>query len=99
LYVEANEGENKEELNKELNSSFAKLQTKYPGIEVEKENDYWHIIIPPKYRIGHEAHFGQVMKRYLNYLIDGKLPEWEVPNMITKYYTTTTALEMASNVE
>ncbi len=99
LYVEANEGENKEELNKELNSSFAKLQTKYPGIEVEEENDYWHIIIPPKYRIGHEAHFGQVMKRYLNYLVDGKLPEWEVPNMITKYYTTTTALEMAGNVE
>jgi len=99
LYVEANEGVNKEELNNQLNSSLTKLQDKYPGIEVEKENDYWHIIIPDKYRIGHEAHFGQVMKRYLNYLVDGKLPEWEVPNMIAKYYTTTTALEMAGNVE
>ncbi len=95
LYVEANEGVNKEELNKELNSSLAKLQTKYPGIKVERENDYWHIIIPNKYRIGHEAHFGQVMERYLNYLVDGKLPEWEVPNMITKYYTTTEALRIA----
>jgi hypothetical protein len=26
---------------------------------------------------------------------DGKLPEWEVPGMITKYYTTTSALKMA----
>ena len=94
LYVEANEGVNKEELDKELNSSLAKLQTKFPGIEVERENDYWHIIIPNKYRIGHEAHFGQVMERYLNYLVDGKLPEWEVPNMIAKYYTTTEALKI-----
>ena len=94
LYIEANEGVNKEELNKELNSSLVKLQTKYPGIEVEKENDYWHIIIPNKYRIGHEAHFGQVMERYLNYLVDGKLPEWEIPNMIAKYYTTTEALKI-----
>lgn len=95
LYVEANEGVNSKELDKQLNSSIAKLQKKYPGIEIEKEKDFWHIIIPDKYRIGHEAHFGQVMERYLDYLVDGKLPEWEVPNMITKYYTTTTALEMA----
>jgi hypothetical protein len=29
--------------------------------------------------------------------VDGKLPEWEVPNMIAKYYTTTKALEIAKN--
>ena len=28
--------------------------------------------------------------------IDGKLPDWEVPNMIAKYYTTTQALKMVS---
>ncbi|MEN8192664.1 MAG: putative oxidoreductase C-terminal domain-containing protein [Bacteroidota bacterium] len=96
LYIEAVDGVNKEELNIKLNSSLAKLQTKYPGVEVEKENDYWHITIPDKYRIGHEAHFGQVMERYLNYLVDGKLPDWEIPNMITKYYTTTEALKIAN---
>jgi hypothetical protein len=32
---------------------------------------------------------------YLQYLIDGKLPEWEVPNMIAKYYTVTQALKLA----
>ena len=95
LYVEANDGVNLEELDKELNSSLAKLQTKYPGIKVKKENDYWHIIIPDKYRIGHEAHFGQVMERYLDYLVGCKLPDWEVPNMIAKYYTTTEALRIA----
>ena len=32
----------------------------------------------------------------LQYLVDGKLPEWEVPNMTAKYYTTTTALKKAA---
>jgi hypothetical protein len=27
----------------------------------------------------------------------GKLPDWEVPNMISKYFTTTEALKMALN--
>jgi hypothetical protein len=53
------------------------------------------INIPKKYRISHEEHFGQVTARFLEYLGEGKLPEWEVPGMITKYYTTTSALKKA----
>ena len=48
-----------------------------------------------KYKVGHEAHFGQVTEKYLQYLVDGKLPDWEVPNMIAKYFTTTQALKLA----
>ncbi|HDS83961.1 MAG TPA: hypothetical protein ENN97_02015, partial [Phycisphaerales bacterium] len=33
--------------------------------------------------------------KYLGFLEEGKMPDWEVPNMITKYYLTTAALEMA----
>lgn len=53
------------------------------------------INIPEKYRISHEEHFGQVTAKFLDYLKNGKLPEWEVNGMITKYYTTTNALKMA----
>ena len=53
------------------------------------------IVIPEAFKDGHEAHFGQVTARYLRYLGQGKLPAWEVPNMIAKYYTTTRAMEMA----
>ena len=66
------------------------------GVKLAKQNGTRHSIVPGKYRIGHEAHFGQVTKRYLQYLVDGKLPDWEEPNMIAKYYTNTTALKMAS---
>ncbi len=55
----------------------------------------WQVAIPEKYRTGHEAHFGEVMERFLQYMKVGKLPDWEVPNMIAKYYTTTKALQIA----
>ena len=53
------------------------------------------INIPDKYRISHEEHFGQVTAKFLEYMKEGRLPEWEVPGMITKYYTTTSALKKA----
>jgi hypothetical protein len=53
------------------------------------------LLIPESYRNGHEAHFGQVTEKYLNFLNRGAMPEWEVPNMLAKYYITTHALEVA----
>lgn len=55
----------------------------------------WKLNIPEVLKVGHEAHFGQVTEKYLQFLVNGKLPEWEVPNMIVKYYTTTEGLKMA----
>ena len=57
------------------------------------------MVIPEDYRVGHEAHFAQVTEKYLQYLVKGKLPSWEVPNMITKYYTTMEGLKMAKRIE
>lgn len=78
-----------------LKKAFEKLNASYPGVGIEKNIKGWKVIIPQKYKVGHEAHFGQVMQRYLQYLKEGKLPDWEVPNMIAKYYTSARALEMA----
>jgi predicted dehydrogenase len=76
-------------------ASFKAVQDKYPGIELKKNKAGWEISIPAKYDNGHEAHFAQVANKYMEYLKEGKLPEWEVPNMIAKYYTTTQALKQA----
>ncbi len=66
------------------------------GLAIEKVGERsWKVVIPNSLIVGHEAHFAQVTMRYLEYLKAGKLPEWEVPNMITKYYTTTSALKFA----
>jgi len=93
LYVEA--VEDAETLENRLDEAIATIQGSYPGVDLEKQGDLWHIIIPDKYRVGHEAHFGQVTEKYLGFLVDGKLPDWEVPNMLAKYYTTTSALALA----
>jgi hypothetical protein len=62
---------------------------------VKQGDKLWTVEIPAQYKVGHEAHFTQVTEKYLQYLKDGKLPEWEVPNMIVKYYTTTEGLKAA----
>lgn len=70
------------------------------GLSLEKlGNSRWKIVIPETLKIGHEAHFAQVTAKYLEYLRTGKLPEWEIPNMITKYYTTTSALRLAKETK
>ena len=97
LYIEPTESSNVETLSKELKIAINKLQKKYPDISLDKNHGLLQIYIPDEFRIGHEAHFGQVTERFLQYLIDGKLPDWEVPNMITKYFISTKALEMAKN--
>jgi predicted dehydrogenase len=81
----------------ELVSAFEKLKTKYDGIALKKQGNEWLVEIPVKFRTGHEAHFGEVMERFLQYQTENKLPAWEVPNMLVKYYITTKALEMAKS--
>jgi hypothetical protein len=94
LYV--NTKEDSEEVAAAVKTAVEEIATKYPGVSVEKiEEGKYKVGIPDEYKIGHEAHFSQVMGRYLQYLVDGELPGWEIPNMLTKYYTTTKALDMA----
>jgi hypothetical protein len=78
-----------------LQKSFANLEKRYPGIELVVEDSRFRVQIPASYRTGHEAHFSHVAELFLDYLRRGQLPEWEVPNMLAKYYTTTEALELA----
>ena len=73
------------------------FETTYPGLKLEKiDKNTWTINIPKEFKIGHEEHFGEVTKKYLEYLKKGNIPEWEIPNMIVKYYTTSQASEMAN---
>ncbi len=95
LYVEAvsDHGEVQEKLEAAVSGP---ISTKYPGVELEQlAEGEWKVIIPDTYKVGHEAHFAQVMEKYLRFLEEGNMPRWEVPNMIAKYYTTTRSLELS----
>ena len=97
LYIEPAPGKDILSFEKKLSNAIDRdLAVKYPGVKLLKlGNNKWSLEIPQKYKLGHEAHFRQVTEKFLQYLKEGKLPEWEVPNMITKYYITTKALELA----
>ncbi len=82
-----------------LMNGLKTVRAKFPGIELKKTTIGWEVIIPEKYKEGHEAHFARVTEKFLQYLKEGALPAWEVPNMIAKYYTTTQALELARQTE
>jgi hypothetical protein len=94
LYIDNVKGLTMSEFTSELKEVIKSLP--YDSIETESINkSSVKIIIPAKYRVTHEDHFAQVTAKFLEYLKAGKLPEWEVPGMITKYYTTTSALKKA----
>lgn len=94
LYVESKLGNDFEKTLKLAVQN--EIAEEFPGTTVQKiEDGKWKIGIPDKFKIGHEAHFAQVTSNYLKYLESGKLPSWEVPNMLTKYYTTIAAYKKA----
>lgn len=95
LYVEPAPGVDAAALRSALERTVAQLQTEYPGLALEPHGPGWHVVVPQDLLVGHEAHFRTVMEKYLQYLSEGKLPDWEIAYMTSKYYITTTALEMA----
>jgi predicted dehydrogenase len=94
LYVERNASVTAEAHEKALRAAVAKVAKKYPGIDVKAEGSQFVVTVPEHYHNGHEAHFTQVTEHFLKYLRAGKLPEWEVPNMLTKYATIMQAYEL-----
>ena len=69
LFVEAVKGVDLAAYEKDLTASMEKVSAEYPGVALNKVGDgVWQVEIPSKYRVGHEAHFGQVTEHFLDYL-------------------------------
>jgi hypothetical protein len=94
LYIENVKGLQIDEFRAELKEVLKTIPYDSLTIETVKKSAL-KVLVPAKYRVSHEEHFGQVTAKFLEYLKAGKLPEWEVPGMITKYFTTTSALKLA----
>lgn len=69
---------------------IAALQSNFRGIAIEDSGRELHVIIPDAFRTGHEAHFAEVTRQFLEYVRNPKLmPAWEHAAMLAKYYVTT----------
>jgi predicted dehydrogenase len=74
------------------------LQATFPGLAVDDRRDPIQVLIPERFRVGHEAHFAQVTQQFLAYLQNPRsLPAWEKPNMLAKYHVTTTGVHMSAS--
>jgi predicted dehydrogenase len=71
------------------------LQARYLGLAIEESAGEARIVIPERFRVGHEAHFAQVTNKFAEYFGEPhSLPEWEKTNMLVKYYVTTKGVEV-----
>ncbi len=93
LSIETPEGKTINE--KVLRNHFRAISDRYPGVGLQKDGNGWIVTVPASYYHDHEESFARVVNQYLGFLKDGTLPDWEVPNMIAKYYTLTQALKNA----
>lgn len=78
-----------------LSAAIAKLAETWPGIAVKDLGGRWEVVIPDRYKVGHEAHFGQVTEVFLGYLRGEPVPSWEVPNTLAKYRTLMDAWKLS----
>ena len=78
-----------------LEQRVSVLAARCAGLQVADHGQGFRIVIPADLRIGHEAHFAQVASEFLTYVhAPGKMPAWEMPNLLAKYFVTTKAVEM-----
>ncbi len=97
LFVEPNGAERQSAVAVAVRGRIERLQGPYPGVGCETAGDELHITIPDRYRVGHEAHFAQVLGEFLNYMKSPQsVPKWERPNMLAKYFVTTAGVQVSS---
>jgi hypothetical protein len=96
VYVVPNTEALKAEVLAELRKKVGGLQGRFDGLGVEEHGDEFRLTIPDRHRVGHEEHFAQVTRQFFEYLENPRaLPAWEKPNMLAKYYVSTTGVELA----
>lgn len=96
LYVVPNHAADKLAVLAAVKKRLAGLQGPYPGTDAVDLGPEIRVQIPDRLRVGHEEHFAQVTRRFLQYVRDrGTLPPWERPNMLAKYYVTTEGVRLA----
>lgn len=95
LFVEPHGEFDQKQWEMTLKAALSIVHKEWPNVDFHFTNNRFMIDIPDKYKVGHEAHFTQVTKKYLDYLKNGAVPQWEKDFMLTKYYITTKAYEQS----
>ncbi len=80
-----------------LKQKVDQLQARWPGLAIEQNDTEARLVVPDKFRVGHEEHFAQVARRFFEYAkAPQSLPAWERSYMLAKYYVSTRGVELAT---
>ena len=64
------------------------------GRETRDLGDRIHVVVTESERTGHESHFASVLSEFVTFFRDrSKIPAWERPNLLAKYFVTTKAAQ------
>ena len=96
LYVVPNRPADAAAIRAALTRRVAALAQARPGLAVLDEGTRLRVVVPDRYRVGHEAALRRG-DRALPGLPEGPgdAPEWEAANMLAKYRVTTEAVELS----
>jgi predicted dehydrogenase len=79
-----------------LKQKIATLQATFPGLSLREQGSEFRLVIPERFRVGHEAHFAQVANRFFEFMKAPRtMPAREKADMLAKYYVSTRGVEMA----
>jgi predicted dehydrogenase len=71
-------------------------QLSFPGLTLRANGREIRVVIPAEVRARGGSTFAQLVEQFLKYVRNPQtLPSWEKPNMLAKYYVTTTAVDVA----
>ncbi len=97
VYIVPSRADLQSPLRTALQSKIKELGKLYPGIALRESGGRFQIAIPDALRIGHEAQFALLGRRFLDYVKNpATIPQWEDSFVLAKYYTTTKAAELAT---
>lgn len=80
-----------------LDAALARIAEAWPGVAAvaTDEPSVWRIAYPKAYDVGHEAHFSQVVRMFLDWMKAGRQDPLYIDNMLVKYYTIVEAWKKA----
>jgi predicted dehydrogenase len=95
VYVLPNRSEDQAAIEGGLRARLAALAGEWPGLGVAASAAGLHVVIPAALRASHEAHFALLVRQFLAYQQDpDRIPAWETPYMLAKYYVTTEGVRL-----
>ena len=89
LFIKPEKGTDLAKFEVSIKAAQQQLQQRYPGTELVKKSNEWEVR-PGKFVLTNSAEVA------VKYIKEGRMPDWEAPNMIAKYFTTIGALKKAA---